>query len=687
MQLAVEGPTLTKQLRCDLRRDDVMPLGSQRPIRVSLLGGARLHTADGEAVLISGRKSLALIAYLCQCRGMSASRDRLADLLWSNADNQHARNSLRQTLAALRRELSPYDPDLLFSRQDMVGLRPQSVECDVHGFVRAAAIEPSADGHAVAEVYAGPFLDGFFAGSEVFEEWASAERERLASVAIVAFERLARQANGRNGIDYARRLLSIEPTSEASHRLMIELLAANGHRDLALHQYDLCRDMLRKEFGVNPSPETEKLRQVIVGTPQAGIVLDAKTQRVADHAPETAGQRLPVGVQLFVGLTGSQDEEPFSRGLAQDIIAELSSHKTFLLRFDDVLYDARSPAPRIAEIASRLDVRYLLCGSVQRMNGRIRVNAQLIEAGAGDHLWAERYDGNAEEPLDFQDRVAQSIAFAVRVQLLFIGWGVRDIAPSDDPEARVLINRAVVKYYEMNQKSMQAAMVLVERALEIEPASIRAMRILSLATSIGMAFGAIARTPENLKKSIRLAEAAVAAVPEDEIARCVLAFALLSAGRLNEAVAEVRYALVLNPRFPNAHGDLSELYAFLGQTEEAIAEAREAIRLSSRDPADFWRYYSLSVAQFGAGDDAGALETARHVMRTKPDFARGAVFWAAAAAAAGNAEEALRAVEVCLEQLPELRLGNVSPGFVPRYVQEQQHQRFLAMLRKAGLPE
>lgn len=662
-----------------------MALGdARRPIRVLLLGGARLQTAEGEAIFISGKKGLALIAYLCQCQGMAATRDKLADLLWSNADNLHARNSLRQTLAVLRRELSSYEPDFLLTQHDIVGLRPLSVDCDVHRFVRAAATGSSDDDHVLAEGYTGPFLDGFFAGSDVFEDWASAERARLSGVAVIELERLARQTGGKLGLQYARRLLSVEPMGEGSHRLMMELLAANGHRDLALRQYDLCSEMLRKELGVSPSPETAQLRRTI-SAPQP--TLDPKTPEIADRTQQSMEQRPSVGVQLFVNLTGGQAEEFFSRGLAQAIVTELSQHKELILRSDEVPRDIGAESPRVAEIASRLGVRYILAGSVQRANEHLRVSAHLVDTAAGDHVWAERYDGSVEEVLAFQDRVAQSMAFATRVQLLRARWKVRDKAPLDDPVARLLINRAVVKFYEMTRASLSASVALAERALQIDPDSAQAMRTLSFAMSVAMALGALAKAPETLKRAISLAEAAVAAVPDDEIARSALSFALLSADRLHEAVAEISYALILNPHYPNARGDLAEIYAFLGRTDEAIEEATEAIRLSFHDPADFWRHYALCVARFAAGDDSGALASARHVIRSKPDFVRGAVFWAAAAAASGNAEEASRAVELCLGQLPELRLGNVSPGFVPRYVREQHHRRFLDMLGKAGLPK
>ena len=93
------------------------------------------------------------------------------------------------------------------------------------------------------------------------------------------------------------------------------------------------------------------------------------------------------------------------------------------------------------------------------------------------------------------------------------------------------------------------------------------------------------------------------------------------------------------------------------------------------------------MAFFAGGDDRRALEAARKVVRTKPGFVRGALYWAAAASATGNNEEASRAVHHCLSQLPHLNLGNVCPGFLPRYVNDNHHARFLDMLTRAGLPD
>ena len=134
-------------------------------------------------------------------------------------------------------------------------------------------------------------------------------------------------------------------------------------------------------------------------------------------------------------------------------------------------------------------------------------------------------------------------------------------------------------------------------------------------------------------------------------------------GRSLDAVGELRHAIAINPEYPTARSDLAEQYAILGRPEEAIAEAREAMRLGSVAPIDFWRHYSIVMAQFALGNHEEALQGAHHVMKRKPGLMRGSLFLAASAAAAGQLAEAQAAIAYCRDNLPDLRLSNVAPEF------------------------
>lgn len=645
-------------------------------IRLIVFGGLTISIPGKSNQAVSSKKALALLTYLSLAPGMVASRDKLADLLWPDRGTEQARNSLRQTLAVLRRELGPPFADLVVTQRESIGLASGLVDVDALHFldaVKGTSVPPE----SAVDIYRGPFLDGFFSGSQEFEDWAAAQRERFLSMAVDALDALAQVAGPEAGLAHARRLLALNPTREASYQLAMRLNAANGHRDTSLQLFDTCRKMLRRVFGVDPSSETLALRDAIASGSHGRSAMPPVA--LDNHA--LLPERMPVlRVLNFVDLTGAGDPTGFLKGLTADIITAISRQGGIVVMAEPEPQNGESSTPPI-------QVQYMLSGTLQTMANRIRVNTQLIDVIQGTHVWAERYDGSAEEALDFQDSVSQSIAIATRIELLVARWNVRDRTPSDEPDVRILVRRAMIKYYEFTRDSIALSLELAKQAVSLAPDSPRAMRTLSLCTSAAIAQGVLPCSPAVTSSALRLAETAVSKVPEDEIGRCVLSWALANVGRSLDAVGELRHAIAINPEYPTARSDLAEQYAILGRPEEAIAEAREAMRLGSVAPIDFWRHYSIVMAQFALGNYEEALQGAHHVMKRKPGLMRGSLFLAASAAAAGQLAEAQAAIAYCRDNLPDLRLSNVAPGILPRYVQDEHHHRFLKMLGLAGLPD
>ncbi|MBZ9871402.1 transcriptional regulator [Mesorhizobium sp. BR1-1-9] len=612
---------------------------------------------------------------------MTATRERLADLLWGDSDSEHSRNSLRQSLSVLRRDLSRAGVDLITSRKELIGLRPDAVRVDVEEFESGLSVRSAHELETALALYSGPFLDGFYLGSSAFDDWAASERDRLLSRALESFEKLARFVDAETGLALADRILAMEPTREESYRLKIELLVACGQRERAMRTYEACRSMVKKEFGVDVGQETRALLQSL-----QSVSNPAPNMQPADGAP--AGQRPgrpSISVAGFVNLTGKRGDDFFARGLVQDITTALSEVADYVV-LSGIAPLEKSGQGKEAKMQGTLRPRYTLSGSIQRSGEELRVNVQLVDAVDGHNVWAQKFDGQSQNALEFQDRIAQSVVLAVILELQLTNWKVRDKSPPGPPEVRRLVNEALMKYFEMTRDSLLVGIDLAEKALALGPDNARAQRTLSIVISMGVAFGALPREPGQIEYALALAEAAVRAVPDDEIARCILSFALESLGRIDDAMAECRHAISVNPSYPSGHGDMAMLFALRGQVSEALHEANEAIRLGAHDVIDFWRHLSLAVALFADGNDRRALEVARKVVRIKPGFVRGALYWAAAAAATGNSEEASRAIHHCLSQLPHLNLNNVSPGFVPRYVNDRHHSRFLEMLSRAGLP-
>ncbi|MFO1088153.1 MAG: BTAD domain-containing putative transcriptional regulator [Hyphomicrobiales bacterium] len=565
-------------------------------------------------------------------------------------------------------------------------IEPSRVDVDVDRFLAALNSSEEAALERALSHYTGPFLDGFFCGSAQFEDWSAYERDRLQSQAISVLERLARNAGGERGIAFARRLIAVEPTREASYRLKMKLLAANGHRDKALRIYEACREMLVRELGVEPSEETQSLRKTILERTAVPVAAPATPPpELHIEMPKVQSERHALALTGFVNLTGERKDDFLAEGLLQDIATALSRNNEYAI-VSRLPNDGGTSAADVARAAADKGARYLLGGGIQRAANRLRLNVHLLDTGSGRHVWSERFDAELDDLLDFQDRVAHAVDLGVRIELRWAAWSVRDKSPPGSFEVRLLVNEAMAKYYESTAESLAAMLQYARTAVALEPENPRAMRVLALALCASMNFGTEPRTAEAIAQAVSLAQASVRAVPDDEIARNVSAWALSIAGRHEEAVAELNHAIRINPNFPGAHSDLAEQHALLGNIEEGKVAIRQSIKLNGFDPSDYWQHFVMAMIEFAANRNAAALEEARRAVRAQPGYVRAAIYWAAAAAGAGEGEEASRAVKHCLAQMPDLRVSNVAPGVTTRYVDDALHARFLQLLEKAGLP-
>ncbi len=186
---------------------------------------------------------------------------------------------------------------------------------------------------------------------------------------------------------------------------------------------------------------------------------------------------------------------------------------------------------------------------------------------------------------------------------------------------------------------------------------------------------------------MELARTALRLAPRDEYAHLIMAWAwAYAAGRLEEAIAECERGLEINPNCSLILGNLGAYLAALGRPQEAIAACRLSLQLNPRDPTNFWRQYYIAVAHFVAADYAPSFDESKRVARSRPHLPS-AIIWAATATALGKADEARAAVDDCLTQRPDLRLSSVAPNFMLRFARNEDHERLLALLRKAGLPE
>jgi DNA-binding SARP family transcriptional activator len=238
-------------------------------LHLELLGDFRLRAESGALITISAKKSQAMLAYLGVKPSQLVSRDKIATLLWSSTAPEQARQSLRQTLSTLRKELAQVSPQkILVEEGDFLSLDPSLVHVDVVEFEHLVSEGTPEALDPATRLYGGDFLDGFMIDEERFDQWVIAERDRLHRVALRAHTQLVEQFVRVDSVDdaiaVAQRSLRIDPLQESMHRTLMRLYMKSGDLLNAIQQYDTCAKILRRELDVEPDAETRAVQQEIV---------------------------------------------------------------------------------------------------------------------------------------------------------------------------------------------------------------------------------------------------------------------------------------------------------------------------------------------------------------------------------------------------------------------------------------
>ncbi|WP_179296447.1 MULTISPECIES: winged helix-turn-helix domain-containing protein [unclassified Mesorhizobium] len=380
-----------------------------------------------------------------------------------------------------------------------------------------------------------------------------------------------------------------------------------------------------------------------------------------------------IAVLPFVNLSNDPEQEAFADGLTEDLITDLSRAPGLFVIARNSTFAYKGKAMDVRAIAEELGVRYLLEGSARRAAGRVRINAQLVDAISGEHLWAERFDRGLDDIFAVQDEATAKIVEALLGRL-------RAPPPRNRPtnlEAYDLCVRAR-KLIDESPQTAREAHLLLTRAVSLDPDYAEAHRWLAMNHWMGWVHWGEPVEP-NRRIALDLARKAVAIDPNDAGCRWVLGNLLAYEHSFEESDAEFAKAFELDPNEADAWATLSDIAVLAGKVEEGLEHIRKAFRLNPY-PAS-WYYLTLGEAQYAARDYEAAVETLRREETYRTSSRR---FLAASLAQLGRLDEARAEVELFL-------IGN--PHFTTSYWVWTEPFRDTAMrdhfvdgFRKAGLP-
>ena len=402
--------------------------------------------------------------------------------------------------------------------------------------------------------------------------------------------------------------------------------------------------------------------------------------------PNTA-PRLSIVVLPFANMSGDPEQDYFVDGVTESLTTDLSRIRGSLVIGRHTAFTYKGKQVDLRQIGRELNVRYVLEGSVQRSGKRLRVNAQLIGAETGNHLWAERFDKPIIDLFDLQDEIVSRLANTLEAQL--IAAEARRAENTLHPGALDLYFLGMASLSkEQTLENLTKARGFFERALALDTRNAEALVGVALADlSVGGLFLTDDRK-ERFAAAETAAAKAVSVAPDFALAHFALGAVRALTNRAAEGIAEFEQALALDQNLADAHATIGWAKFLLGHGAETEVHVNEALRLSPRDISSFrWMaFVGLAKAQVDADTEAVAwlrrsIDANRNVPLTHFNLA-------AALALLGRFEEARTAAQTGLALDPSFTISRYQRNL------SSDNQTFLTKreriyegMRMAGVPE
>jgi adenylate cyclase len=390
---------------------------------------------------------------------------------------------------------------------------------------------------------------------------------------------------------------------------------------------------------------------------------------------------LSLVVLPFANLSDDPSQEYFADGITDNLTTELSRIRSSFVIARNTAFTYKRRNVDAKEIGKELGVRYVLEGSVQRDQNRLRVNAQLVDAGSGAHLWADRFEEDVADLFKLQDEVVTRLARSLGVALTIAE--AEKGAHSKNPDAVDLTMRAfdlILQCPKEYRDCNHQARALFERARQIDPSEAEAWAG-SAETYMNDYFNNWGDPGTDYEdKVLGQANRAINLSPSDAYVYYPKANYLALSGRSNEALGAADAGLAVNPNFVLLYVPRAIAENSLGRFEQAKADAEKAIRLSPRDPAIGTFHVIVGDAEISLGHFDAAIDAYRKAIDSGPRVFFAYTNLSAAYACAGKMDEAKAA-------LAEAR--RLNPAITVKWMKEHTPHlpAVFGGLEKAGLPE
>jgi adenylate cyclase len=403
-----------------------------------------------------------------------------------------------------------------------------------------------------------------------------------------------------------------------------------------------------------------------------------------------ATPRLSIAVLPFANLSDDPAQEYLADGITEDLTTDLSRIEDSFVIARNTAFTYKGKPIEAKQVGRQLGVRYILEGSVRRSGSQVRLNVQLIDVETGAHLWAERFDRDAQELIGLESEITGRIARSIRSRMI----AAEAIRPTTNPDAQDFILRgraALTKPASL--ATSDEAIGFFERSLALDPMAVRAQ--------IGLASALVSRVIDefstspaaDLRRAGTLLDSALAASPTSPWAHYVKGQWFRAQGRCADAIPEYEATLALDRNSAPSYGWLGWCKFLTGEVDKTLALEEQAIRLSPQDRSIAAWYGRIGMVHLLRGRTQQAidwLEKARQGYSQQPREPVYVYSWLASAYALnGQVEEARNALEGAWQRGFHRHMAEFKddPWYANPRVRALAKTTYFIGLRKAGMPE
>ena len=402
----------------------------------------------------------------------------------------------------------------------------------------------------------------------------------------------------------------------------------------------------------------------------------------AQAGPPAVPHKPSIAVLPFTNMSGDAEQEYFSDGISEDLITDLSKISGLFIIARNSTFAYKGRSVKVQEIGRDLGVRFVLEGSIRKAGNRVRITAQLIDAGSGGHLWAERFDRELTDIFATQDEVVEKIVAALAVNLT-------------QGEAQRLRRRgtASVEAYETwlrgrellsrsTREAIAQAKAMYRRAIEMDPNFAAPHAGLSLATISDYVSDWAADPEEALDEAERWARRALELDDQEPVSHMALGNVMLWRRNHDGALAEFGRMIALDPNFAQGHSATGLALMYAGRAAEALEAFAIAKRLDPHSPSIVLHF--VAQANFSLGRYEAAAEHLLERIARTPATDSSRMLLAACYGHRSRVDEARAAWAGLMKVNPDFSLAQRAR--VLPYKEPRDFQRIAEGLAKAGLP-